>query len=73
MLRKENLRIIIFSMKIKRPLDFWRESKSKNLNRRDCETDYTLGAKMKGSPVFFIKNVSISNGQNFDPERRTEI
>ena len=28
--------------------------------------------KIKGSPVFWIENVSILNGHNFDPERRTK-
>ena len=35
----------------------------------DFRNFYTLGTKIKGSPVFFIKYVSILNGHNFGPER----
>ena len=34
---------------------------------------YTLGGKIKGSPVFSIKNVSILNAHNLGPERRKEF
>ena len=34
---------------------------------------HTLGTKIEGSPVFSIKNISILNGHNFGPKRRTEI
>ena len=49
-------------------MDLWCEIKNVEVKKYI----YTVSAKIQGSPVFSIKNVSILNGHNFGPEKRTE-